>query len=58
MFIISKSLYVYRAKGPDTKEDKTYNSDDPTSQISSIAVSSKICIQNNFKVASYDCLGS
>jgi hypothetical protein len=44
-------VYVCRAKEPDTKEDKINGPDDPTSQTDSIAVSSRICIQNDFKMA-------
>ena len=52
MYITFKNLYVYRAKYPDIKEDKTNNPDDPTSHTVSIVVSSKVFIQNNFKMAS------
>lgn len=52
--ISPQKVYVFRAKGPDTKEDMTNNPNNPdgsTSQTASNAVSSKIYIQNNFYTA-------
>lgn len=41
MYTTFESLYVFRVKGPDTK-DKTSSPGDPTSKTASDGVSSKI----------------